>query len=234
VDRGVNPPGRLIGTGRAADVYDIGAGRVLRRYRTAHDSTVEAAGMRVALDAGYPVPEVFDADGRDLVMERLDGPTMLDVIGRRPWTCAAHARQLADLHVRLAAIRPDGATLPVRFEPAECLVHLDLHPGNVVLTERGAVVIDWSNVGVGPHGADVSTTWLLLTVADADDVAVALRPFVAAVRRRLVARFLDGVPRPAAPVLRRVAEQRLCDPNLRAGELANVHVFLDRYAPVRA
>ena len=26
-------PGPLIGTGRAADVYDIGGGRVLRRYR---------------------------------------------------------------------------------------------------------------------------------------------------------------------------------------------------------
>ncbi len=81
----MSEPGRLVGTGRAADVYDIGDGRVLRRYRTDHDSAIEAAAMRAAWTAGYPVPEVYDADGRDLVMEHLEGPTMLKSIGDRPW-----------------------------------------------------------------------------------------------------------------------------------------------------
>ncbi len=138
MDRRVSEPGPLIGTGRAADVYDVGNGKVLRRYRTDHDSTVEAAAMRAAWAAGYPVPEVFDADGRDLVMERLEGPTMLDVLGKRPWRYARIADQLADLHTRLAALQFDACDLRVRFEPAECLVHLDLHPANVMLTSPGA------------------------------------------------------------------------------------------------
>ena len=229
--RRVIEPGPLVGTGRAADVYDIGNGRVLRRYRTDHDSTIEAAGMRAAWAAGYPVPEVFDADGRDLVMEHVAGPTMLKELGDRPWRYGRIADQLAELHTRLAGLRIDAADLPVRFEPAECLVHLDLHPGNVMLTSRGPVVIGWSNAGMGPRGADVATTWMLLTIGEADDIPVVLRPFVGAIRRRLLSRFLAGVDRPGAEVIRVVAEHRLSDWNLRRGELDELRRFLDQHAP---
>jgi Ser/Thr protein kinase RdoA (MazF antagonist) len=230
----VSEPGPLVGTGRAADVYDIGNGRVLRRYRTDHDSTIEAAGMRAAWAAGYPVPEVFEADGRDLVMERVAGPTMLKELGDRPWRYGRIADQLAELHTRLAGLRIEPAELPVRFEPAECLVHLDLHPGNVMLTSRGPVVIDWSNAGMGPRGADVATTWMLLTIGEADDIPVVLRPFVGAIRRRLLRRFLAGVDRPGAEVIRVVAEHRLSDWNLRRGELDELRRFLEQHAPSTA
>ena len=39
-------PGELIGRGRAADIYAVDAGRVLRRYRTAHRGEAEAGLMR--------------------------------------------------------------------------------------------------------------------------------------------------------------------------------------------
>jgi len=230
----VTEPGPLVGTGRAADVYDIGDGRVLRRYRTDHDSTIEAAAMRAAWTAGYPVPEVYDAAGRDLVMERLEGPTMLKSLGGRPWRFGRFADQLAELHVRLAGLQIGGRELPVRFEPSECLVHLDLHPGNVMLTSRGPVVIDWSNAGMGPRGADIATTWILLTIAEADDIPAALRPFVGALRRRLLRRFLDGVDRPEHGVIRMVAEHRSTDWNLRPGELDKLAQFLEDFAPTPA
>jgi aminoglycoside phosphotransferase (APT) family kinase protein len=222
-------PGPLIGTGRAADVYDIGNGRVLRRYRTDHDSTIEATAMRAAWAAGYPVPEVFDADGRDLVMEHLEGPTMLKMLGDRPWRYGRFADQLAELHRRLGALQIEESGVRVLLEPAECLVHLDLHPGNVVLTPRGPVVIDWSNVGMGPHGADVATTWILLTIGEADDIPAALRPFVGALRRRLLRRFLDGVERPRSEVIRMVCDRRLTDWNLRPRELGQLRQFLDEH-----
>ena len=72
-----DPPGPLLGSGRAADVYDIGAGRVLRRYRTPFDVQPEAAIMRHLHGAGFAVPAIYDAEGSDLVMERLDGRDML-------------------------------------------------------------------------------------------------------------------------------------------------------------
>ena len=46
-------PGPLVGAGRAADVYDIGGGRVLRRYRVPLDMQAEAAVMRHLHDAGF-------------------------------------------------------------------------------------------------------------------------------------------------------------------------------------
>ncbi len=39
-------PGELIGRGRAADIYALDGGRMLRRYRIAHSCTAEAARLR--------------------------------------------------------------------------------------------------------------------------------------------------------------------------------------------
>jgi Phosphotransferase enzyme family len=90
----------LLARGRAADVFAAGPGRVLRRYREGepHDAAVEAAVMEHARAHGFPVPEVYDAGGRDLVMARVDGPTMLADLSRRPWRVRAHGRTLADPH----------------------------------------------------------------------------------------------------------------------------------------
>ena len=70
-----DPPGPLVGSGRSADVYAIGADRVLRRYRLPLDVQAEATSCSTWTQAGFPVPKVYDADGSDLVMERLDGRT---------------------------------------------------------------------------------------------------------------------------------------------------------------
>src|ERR1700685_4795114 len=83
--RASQTPGPIIGAGRAADVYALGDGRVVRRFRTPHDAQPEAELMRHLAAAGYPVPAVYDADGPDLVMERLDGRDMLAGLGRRAW-----------------------------------------------------------------------------------------------------------------------------------------------------
>jgi hypothetical protein len=77
-----SPPGPLIGSGRAADVYALDSGQVLRRYRTAHSCAAEAGLMSYLRGAGYPVPEVFAADGTDLVMQRLHGRDMLADLAR--------------------------------------------------------------------------------------------------------------------------------------------------------
>ena len=47
-------PGRLIGTGRSADVYDAGNGRVLRRYRDGRPAAWVAREAEVM--ARRPVP----------------------------------------------------------------------------------------------------------------------------------------------------------------------------------
>ena len=90
-------PGTLLGAGRNADVYDVGGGRVLRRYRDGRDPAAvdrEAQVMAYARAHGVPVPEVFEVTGSDIVMERATGPTMLDVLGGARGRCAARPGSL--------------------------------------------------------------------------------------------------------------------------------------------
>ncbi|WP_232662243.1 phosphotransferase [Pseudonocardia sp. TRM90224] len=142
----------FLAAGRDADVYALDEHRVLRRYRSGGDVSAEAAVMAHVRAHGFPVPEVFDAAGTDIVMERLRGATMLGSIGADP---AEAAVVLATLHRRLHAV-------PGRLVPDERVLHLDLHPDNVVLTANGPVVIDWRNAREGSPELDVAMSALIL------------------------------------------------------------------------
>lgn len=124
----------------------------------------EAAIMAYVARLGFPVPEVFQARGADLVMERLDGPTMLSAFLAGEVDAFEAAGCLADLHHRLHA-------LPPRL--SECqdvrILHLDLHPENVMLTSRGPVVIDWRNATEGPEDLDVALTAVILAQVAVDE-----------------------------------------------------------------
>ncbi|SOC51971.1 Phosphotransferase enzyme family protein [Blastococcus aggregatus] len=156
---------QLLGVGRDADVFALDGGRVLRRYRDPQRSAErEARVMAHARAAGLPVPEVFDVDGADLVLQRIEGPTMAAALVRRPWTLAAQARVLAGLHRAVHEV-PAPEWLPgVGDLGGTALLHLDLHPENVLLAAGGPVVIDWTNAARGPAGADVADAWLVMSV----------------------------------------------------------------------
>ena len=116
---------------------------------------------------GYPVPRVeeISADGSELVMERIDGATMLEALSRQPWTLRRHASVLAALHDRLHEI-PGPPWLDPFLAGGDCLVHLHLHPLNVILSPKGPVLIDWSNAARGAGPADVALTWLVMMAAE--------------------------------------------------------------------
>ena len=224
MERSPADPGALIARGRAADVYALDAERVLRRYRTAYSSAAEAGLMRYLRQAGYPVPEVFAADGPDLVMERLDGRDMLADLESRPWRAARHGRTLARLHDQLHQI-PAPPGLPQPFGPGDQIVHLDLHPANVMLTSGGPVVIDWTNAAAGPAGTDVAMAWLIMSSSDLDDVPWWLRPAVGTVRAVVVRRFRSAVRDDPAPYLAQVARYRMKDLNVRPAEVVRLRPF---------
>jgi tRNA A-37 threonylcarbamoyl transferase component Bud32 len=140
--------------GREADVFALDDGRVLRRYRDGSDATREAALMAYLHDRGYPVPTVHSADGAEIVMERLDGPTMSEALLARTFTIPEGAIMLADLLSRLHRI-------PGQSGPGT-VGHYDLHPDNVLLTSRGPVVIDWRNGRDGPADLDTAFSALIL------------------------------------------------------------------------
>ena len=210
-------PGPLIGAGRSADIYALGTDRVLRRFRTQYDAQPEADIMRYLAEVGYPVPTVYDVAGPDLVMERLDGAEMLADLASKPWRARRYGRILADLHDRLHRIEaPPG--LRAGFGPGRAVLHLDLHPGNVMLTSRGPVVIDWSNAHAGSPGADVAMAFLIMASSDVDQVSPLIRPAVGAVRGALIRQFRAAVHDDPGPHFASVARERMLDRNVRPAE----------------
>jgi Ser/Thr protein kinase RdoA (MazF antagonist) len=190
--------------------------------------------MTHARACGVPVPEVFDVSGADIVMERAVGPTMLDVVGRRPWTFRAQARELARLHNlvhRVPAADLAGLALRSAFGPEpgddHVLLHTDLHPQNVILTGTGPMIIDWEGATYGPAIIDVALTWVIVGYSDAPGSrieATVLRTFQAAFTRAFVraAGPLDESARHTAIRLRMV------DPNVRPWEALRMERLLRR------
>lgn len=224
-------PGPLIGSGRSADIYEAGVGKVLRRRRSGPIPESEPLVMRAVGSHGFPVPTVHAVDGCDITMDRVEGVDLLERITKRPWQARAVGRMLADLHRRLAAIPVRGVVLPTMFGEPESFVHGDLHPGNVLLTEDGPVVIDWESAGVGAADADSATTWLLIATADPDDVPRLIRPLVGLIRRIVLRAFLEGVPRPRPGTIAEVCAARLVDENMRPRELERIRAFAMEHSP---
>lgn len=225
--------GTVIARGRDAEILDLGGGRVLRRFSGPRPLEAEAFVMRLVREAGYPVPEVFEVYRDGMVLERVDGPTMLDDLATHPWRVQRHARTLATLHRDLHRIRASEG-LPARFgEPApdDVVVHGDLHPGNVMLSRAGPVVIDWTSGGRGPAGADVADAWLILASAQPAG-GLLMRALAGALRGRFLGTFLREAGRSeAAAYLRLAIDERAGDPNLTPGEKAAMRKVAAAQAP---
>jgi hypothetical protein len=150
---------RLIAAGRASEIFDLGGGRVLRRFKSGGNPEREALVMGHARAHGYPVPQVFEVSAGSLVIERIEGPTMLQAVFEDASTLADHARVLARLHDELHGIEaPAGLDA---LGEGDRLLHLDLHPENVILSPAGPVVIDWANARCGEGLLDVMYTWVI-------------------------------------------------------------------------
>ncbi|WP_030490264.1 phosphotransferase [Micromonospora chokoriensis] len=200
----------LLASGRDADVFALDESRVLRRYRQGGDTAPEAALMAYVAAGGYPVPVVHAASGPDLVLERLDGETLLASMLAGRTDVGVAADLLVTLHDRLH-------TLPARFstDPADRVLHLDLHPQNVMVTSRGPVVIDWRNAAEGPADLDVAMTALILA-----EVAVSRDRQLADFAREGLDAFQRRAEPPRATQLRSALGMRRIDPALSAVEKA--------------
>ena len=211
----------ILGSGRDADIVDLGRGRVLRRPRMPRPLDDEAAIMRHVRAAGFPAPAVLEVRPDGIVMERVDGISMLADLARRPWRVGHHARLLAGLHRSLHRIPPpaDARTPFGGARADDVTVHADLHPDNVLLSPRGPVVIDWANAGRGPAGADVADVWLVLAAARPPGGHLR-RALAAALRTSFLDAFLAAAGRDdAAPYLQLAAERRALDHRMDEAEL---------------
>src|SRR5208283_2735664 len=151
------------------------------------------------------------AGGTELIMERIAGPSMLDALGRRPWSLWHHGATLASLHLRLHELAAPVWLAPSAPAPGDSLGHFDLHPMNVLLSPRGPVVIDWTNAAATRPAADVAMTWVLLDSGRVPG-GRAMRLLARAARRLFVSSFLRRFDRDAvAAELRAVVEWKARD-----------------------
>ena len=146
--------------------------------------TIQASGLPVPT-----VVDILRVNGRNgLVYQRVDGNTMWQELSRKPWRVLDYARRLAELHAQMhsRAIQADipaqrqrlvskirkAAALPaqlrskalVALEPmpdGNRLCHGDFHPGNILMTAQGAIVIDWIDASRGNPLADLARTTIL-------------------------------------------------------------------------
>ena len=213
-------PGPLIARGRAADVYDLGDGTVLRRYRTSgHDLDLEARVMRYVAERGYPVPTVHSVDGTDLVMDRIGGVTMFEQLTADPWKVLWYARILARLQRRLARIEAPDWLLAEGVDTArpQSVLHLDMHPMNVIMSPTGPVVIDWTNAAAGPAGFDGALTYVEVATFDTDT-------FVERIGQRVFAESFKSFrgSKVVNAYIGAACDHRLADANTLPGERAAV------------
>jgi aminoglycoside phosphotransferase (APT) family kinase protein len=211
---------RLIGQGRAAEVFEMDDNRVIKVARVGGDAAIEreAAALRVAHNAGAPVPTIFEEgrfdDRAGIVMSRARGIDMLTELSRRPWMLFRTGAKLGRLHAqvhrvdapselpsvkqyvadRIAAAPIDEAlrtrvlTILHELPDGDRLCHLDFHPGNVIRDAATMVVIDWSSAACGDPLADVAFTILGLEGGEPPPGTPLLTRLFAPVGRRMILR----------------------------------------------
>jgi uncharacterized protein (TIGR02172 family) len=177
--------------------------------------------------AGIPTPaagEIVEVHGRrGLVYERVEGVSMLQDMNSHPWTLLQHARSLADLQIKIhrqsipglpsykeqlrraisttrhltESLRNKYQNLLASLPDDQILCHGDYHPGNIIITKDGPVVIDWMTACSGCHWADVARTSLLLTIGPKGagaQVSSVIRIAVQLYHRLYLNRYLKTVP----------------------------------------
>ncbi|MFC2078416.1 phosphotransferase family protein [Candidatus Bipolaricaulota bacterium] len=188
----------LVGQGRTAEIFEWGDGRVLRLFRpgaSAEYAVREMTAFQLVNEAGLPGPAVYPSDRIDglieiegrlgFVMDRIDGPSMLQVLTKRPWKLRRFACALAGLHLSMhqqdvtglpsqrerfhavidrltvdlgEAMATQLHTLLDALDDGSAVCHGDFHPDNIILSDRGPVIIDWGPATAGAPPADLAWT----------------------------------------------------------------------------
>jgi len=177
--------------------------------------------------AGIPTPaagEIVEVNGRrGLIYERVEGISMLQDLNSHAWKLARHARSLAELQIKIHQqsitglpsykerlqhaitvtqylsedLRKKYLQLLETLPEGKALCHGDYHPGNIILTTKGPVVIDWMTACSGDHWADVARTSLLLSIGPkgaGNLVSPLLRIAIQLYHRMYLNRYLKTVP----------------------------------------
>jgi len=152
---------------------------------------------------------LYHQERRGIEFERIEGPSLQARLTSEPQTLVGAARQLARLQRELHA-QPGPEALPAQtallshqlatspwlspgqhqallallaeLPQGERLCHGDFHPGNLLLSDKGPVIIDWMNACRGDPTADVARSALLfrghIAITPAGELRAAMERFL--------------------------------------------------------
>jgi len=194
----------------------------MRREWIMHEAMIG----RIVAEAGLAAPavgDVIEAEGRlGIIMERIVGPSMLDDLVRRPWTLLGSARQFAEVHAAMHAcqrpqlpsqraslvqaveyapvisegVRGQVLSALLRLPDGDAVCHGDYHPDNLIVSPRGAIVLDWLTGTHGNSHADVARTVLLFRIAVLPEgMSATKRIMTQLLRRAFLASYLRAYRR---------------------------------------
>jgi aminoglycoside phosphotransferase (APT) family kinase protein len=244
VARGSRSTVHAWGRGAVAKVPDRTTPEGWIHFEALYASAVRDAGAPAPRLLG-----IEQVDGRSAsIWERIHGPSMWQYLVDRRERGAHYGRVLAELHLGLFDLVPP-VSLPTQRDRLACkirraadeidpsladalsllpaqtssprLCHGDLHPGNVILSPDGPIIIDWFDASRGDPIADIARSSLLLLAdgkqcpqhlpgADADTLATIMGAYLTVTSARLdigdgalarwqaveaVARIAEGVSR---------------------------------------
>ena len=154
-----------------------------------YEARIAAVVRQAEVAAPAVGPQVEVAGRTGLVYEKVPGRPLTAALTARPWRTDRLARRLAELqaalhdqlapetlpaqHARLqakieaaeplsAALRREALRLLARLPQGDRLCHGDFHPGNVLLAERGPLIIDWVDATRGHPLGDLARSSLLI------------------------------------------------------------------------
>ncbi|MCM3733420.1 aminoglycoside phosphotransferase family protein [Fictibacillus nanhaiensis] len=147
---------------------------------------------KAVMDSGLPVPTIFEKvihNGRTaLLYERINGSPLTKKLSNQPWTALTLINQMAKLQVfvhdnevsnfpyqkeilhrkiKLAQELTEAEKTLIaerlsKLPSGNSLCHGDFHPDNILLAERGPVIIDWADATQGTRLADLARTLIIL------------------------------------------------------------------------
>lgn len=154
--------------------------------------------VRTVFETGLPVPAVHgivEVDGRyGILFDRVDGPLMMEEMLTKPDQITHLTKLFAEIHAKMHIItipdlpsqrqklasqirsaprlsdkeRKAALSALTRLPEDDKLCHGDYHPGNILMSSQGPVVIDCADGSKGNPHADVARTLLLLHTAEPD------------------------------------------------------------------
>ena len=181
----------LIAEGRTAEVFAVNEGRILKLFHNwcpPQWIEKEAAIAEIISSYSLPSPKFICTyaykERQGIIYERVNGPTMLNLVNHKPWLAIRFARMFAELQTEIQKQEVNG--LPSQRESlmsvieqvdglpqdlklrvldllhtlpdGNTLCHFDFHPDQVILTNDGPVVIDWMTARRGNSLSDVART----------------------------------------------------------------------------